>query len=218
MIAVSFERPWLTAHLPRAMRVLSWAPFGAGFRVAERIVWHEVRDAFLTETFDGETWLAQAMAAAGYGAEVGMLTSRDVTAHHLAQATVDGVGAACLATVGLSNSESVGRRLPARGAGYGTINIAIAVDAALCEVAQVELMSVAVEARTAAVMGAGMTLATGLATGTGTDCVALACDAGTGRYAGMHTATGEAVGACVRDAVAAGVAEWLAMREAAALG
>lgn len=213
MIAVTLARPWLVATLPRPMRVLSWAPFRAGFRMAERIVWHEVRDAFLSETFDGESWFAQAMHEAGHGAEVGMLTSRDVGAHHLAQAAVDGVRAACLATVGLSNAESVGQRLPVREAGYGTINLAVVVDARLTEAAQIELLSVAVQARTAAVIAAGIGISTGTATGTGTDCVALACDPGAGRYAGLHTEVGEAVGACVRAAVAAGVAEWLAMRD-----
>ena len=51
-----------------------------------------------------------------------------------------------------------------------------------------------------------------VATGTGTDCVALACDPGEGRYAGLHTAAGEAVGAAVLAAVAEGVRAWLKVK------
>lgn len=63
-------------------------------------------------------------------------------------------------------------------------------------------------------MAAGLQLASGLATGTGTDCVALACVPGAGRYAGLHTAVGEAVGAAVRQAVTAAAADWLRWRDA----
>jgi len=214
VIAVTLARPWLVATLPRPMRVLSWAPVNPGFHIADRIVWREVRNADLPAGFDAEAWFARDLAAAGHGECVGLLTSRDVGMHHVVRTSVEGVAAACLATVGLSNGESVGRRLPAHAAEYGTINLAVAVGAGLAEAAQVELLSVAVQARTAAVMAAGIGIATGTVTGTGTDCVALACDDGPVRFAGLHTAVGEAVGACVRAAVTAGVAEWLAEREA----
>ena len=212
MIAVSLVRPWLVASLPRTMRVLSWAPFAPGYRTAERIVWREVRNADLTPDFDAIGWFAAQMDA--WPRSVGLLTSRDVGTWQCARVEVEGVVAACVATVGLSNAESVGRRLPYHSADYGTINLAIAVDAALTEAAQLEALAVAVQARTAAVMEAGLTLATGAATGTGTDCAALACDPGSGCYAGLHTPVGEAVGAAVRSAVAAGASDWMAWRTA----
>jgi adenosylcobinamide amidohydrolase len=88
------------------------------------------------------------------------------------------------------------------------------VDAGLTETAQLEALSIAVQARTAAVMEVGLHLDTGLATGTGTDCAALACDPGEGRYAGLHTALGEAIGAATRQAVAAAAADWIIWRDA----
>lgn len=211
MIAVTLDRPWLAARLPRPMRVLSWAPFGGGFRQADLILWREVRNADLTPGFDAEGWLAGQMPDRG---AVGMLTSRDVGTFVRAEAEAEGVRAACVATLGLSNAESVGRRLPYHTADYGTINLAVAADAALTEAAQIEALSIAVQARTAAVMEAGLSLATGLATGTGTDCVALACDAGQGRYAGLHTPAGEAIGAAVRRAVTQAAADWMRWRDA----
>lgn len=200
--------------LPEEMRVLSWAPFGAGYTRAGAILWREVKNADLTPDFDAEGWLARQMPPLA----VGMLTSRDVGSFHQSFAEVEGVSAHCVATVGLSNAESVGRRLPYHpadgGAGYGTINIGLCLNADLTEAAQLEAMSIAVQARTVGVMAAGLDLASGQATGTGTDCVALACRAGEGRYAGLHTAVGEAVGAAVRDCLTQASQAWVVWRDA----
>lgn len=210
---VTLDRPWLRMDLPCDMRVLSWAPHGAGYTRANAILWREVRNADLTPGFDAESWLAEQMPVGA----VGMLTSRDVGTFHQGFAEVEGMTAQCVATVGLSNAESVGRRLPYHTADYGTINIGLCLNAALTEAAQLEALSIAVQARTAGVMAAGVTLATGLATGTGTDCVALACLPGAARYAGLHTALGEAVGAAVRDCLTRASAAWVVWREAEGL-
>lgn len=207
---VTLDRPWLRMDLPREMRVLSWAPHGAGYTRANAILWREVRNADLTPGFDAESWLADQMPVRA----VGMLTSRDVGTFHEGFAEVEGIAAHCVATVGLSNGESVGRRLPYHSADYGTINIGLCLNAALTEAAQLEAMSIAVQARTVGVMAAGVTLATGLATGTGTDCVALACLPGEARYAGLHTPVGEAVGAAVRDCLTRASQAWVLWRDA----
>lgn len=212
-MTVTLDRPWLRMELPREMRVLSWAPHGAGYVTARQILWREVRNADLTPDFDAEAWLSAQMPAGA----VGMLTSRDVGTWGQARAEVEGARAWCVVTAGLSNAEAVGRRLPYHTADYGTINLGIALEAGLTKAAQLEAMAIAVQARTAAVMEAGLELATGRATGTGTDCIALACDAGTGRYAGLHTAVGEALGAAVRAAVAQSCKDWMAWREAEVL-
>jgi adenosylcobinamide amidohydrolase len=75
--------------------------------------------------------------------------------------------------------------------------------------ARLEALSIATEARTAEVMASGLRLPTGLATGTGTDCIAIAAPEGAARYAGLHTEIGEAVGRAVRYAVAQGVGLWM---------
>ena len=212
MITVSLERPWLVARLPRAMRMLSWAPHAPGYVTADHVVWREVKNADLPLDFDVESWFAAQMAH--YPGAVGMMTSRDIGTWGMEGAVVDGITAACLCTLGLSNAESVGTRLPWHPADYGTINILVATDAALTETAMLEAMSIAVQARTVGVMSAGFQLKTGLATGTGTDCVVLACDPGETRYAGLHTAVGEAVGAAVRRAIEKAAADWMVWREA----
>ncbi|MEZ5755150.1 MAG: adenosylcobinamide amidohydrolase [Paracoccaceae bacterium] len=212
MIAVRLERPWLLAEFAHPLRVLSWAPFRPGFVQAERVIWREVRNADLPQDFDVDTWFAREMAQ--WPASVGMLTSRDIGTYRLSEARVDGVHATCLATVGLSNAEAVGLRRPYHSADWGTINLCTALDAPLTEAAQIEALSIAVEARTAAVIEAGLSLPTGIASGTGTDCAAIACPPGDGRYAGLHTAVGEAVGAATRAAIAAAAADWMIWRQA----
>lgn len=208
MIAVRLERPWLIADLAEEMRVLSWAPFGAGFQRASRVVWREVRNADLTEGFDVDGWFAAEMAR--FPGAVGMMTSRDIATFTTAEVTVDGFAAHCVATVGLTNGESVGRRRVWGPRDFGTINILVATDAGLTEAGQLEALSIAVQARTAAVIEAGVEAPTGRVSGTGTDCLALACRPGAGRYAGLHTPLGEAVGAAVRAAVSAGASDWKA--------
>jgi adenosylcobinamide amidohydrolase len=212
VIEVTLDRPWLIARLPEPMRVLSWAPHAPGYVTTDQVVWREVKNADLPLDFDVESWFAAQMDR--FPGAVGMMTSRDIGTWRMERAEVEGLTATCLCTLGLSNAEAVGSRLPWHPADYGTINLLVATDAPLTETAMLEAMSIAVQARTAAVMGAGLQLATGLATGTGTDCVALACPSGEVRYAGLHTAVGEAIGAAVRRAIAGAATDWVAWRDA----
>ncbi|WP_199260043.1 adenosylcobinamide amidohydrolase [Paracoccus binzhouensis] len=212
---ITYAMPWLIADLGRARRVLSFAPHRPGFRRARHILWRQVRDADLGPGFDAAAWLAAEMARIGHGDDVGMMTSRGLD--HAVQAQAG--PARCLATVGLGNAERVGRRRAAAPAGYGTINIALLVEAGLTDTAMIEALTIAAEARTAAVIAAGVMLPWGVATGTGTDCIALACDPGPERHAGLHTALGEAIGRSVHDAVLRGAEAWVAQhgRDAAAI-
>jgi adenosylcobinamide amidohydrolase len=211
VIAVDLDRPWLVARLDRPVRLLSWAPHNPGFRQARRVVWREVRDADLTRDFDAIGWLRESLAARGESEAVGLLTSRDVGTYRLEHARSGRISVACLATVGLSNAERIGARRPV-AEGWGTINLLAVTDAALSETALIEMMSIAAEARTAAVMELGPDLGTGRATGTGTDCIVVGAPPGDILHAGLHTPVGEAVGAAVYRAVADGVRRSMAER------
>ncbi len=206
MISVRLDRPWLVADFSAPMRVLSWAPHGAGYVTTSRVVWREVRNADLPLDFNVERWFATEMAQ--HKGAVGMITSRDLGTWVQARVVVDGVTAQCIATVGLTNGETVGARRVFGPGAFGTINLCVATDAALAKSAQLEALSIAVQARTAAVIGAGVSFGGAHVTGTGTDCLALACLPGRGRYAGLHTPIGEAIGAAVCKAVAAGALAW----------
>jgi adenosylcobinamide amidohydrolase len=209
---LTLEAPWLVVDLGAPHAVLSWAVHRPGAVVARRLVWREVRDADLTEDLDVVPWLAEALARAGLSDAVGLITSRALTAYRVSDATVEGVTARCVATVGLSNAERVGaRHAPAKIA--GTVNIAAQLSVPLSAAAMLEAMSLAAQAKTLAVLEAALPAPDGFATGTGTDCIAVAAPLGEGLpYAGLHTAAGEALGQAVLAATRAGVADWLALR------
>ncbi|MEB3417761.1 adenosylcobinamide amidohydrolase [Salipiger manganoxidans] len=187
------------------LRVLSWALNRPGYVRARRILWREVRNADLPPDLDVRAWLAAELDALGAADAVVLLTSRDVTSHRSAAVP----GAFCLATVGLSNAERVGHRVPRDPSRWGTINLALQLDAPLSDTGLLEALSIATEARTAAVMDLGLRLPGGIATGTGTDCIAVAAPEGGQDYAGLHTDIGEAIGAAVYAAVTAGGQDWM---------
>ena len=209
MNPVTLSGPWMEFDLGTEMQVLSWAMLRPGFTRARRILWREVRNADLTPEFDVATWLSAELAARDADDAVTFLTSRDIRRYTEQTAQVGGTVAHAVATTGLSNAERVGHRLDRAGADWGTINVALRIDAAMTEAALLEAMSIAVQARTAAVMDAGLALPTGVATGTGTDCVAVASHGGDRPYAGLHTEIGEAAGRAVYEAVSRGAQDWM---------
>ena len=184
-VAVTLERPWLCFDLGREVQVLSWAINRPGFVMANRILWREVRNADLPRDMDVHRWLKDTLAER------------------------EGETAQCVATVGLSNAERVGARVDRNQMDWGTINIAVSLQNGLSQTGLIEAMTIAAQARTAAIMDIGLGLPTGIATGTGTDCIAIAAPIGTSDYAGLHTAIGEVVGNAVYDATLRGAKEWM---------
>ena len=213
---VTLERPWIEFDLGTEMQVLSWAVNRPGLVTARRILWREVRNSDLPRDLDVTEWFAGELAQRGCEDAVAFLTSRDVRRYCEASATVEGISAHAVATVGLSNAERAGSRMDYASRNWGTINVALCLSEGLTHAGLIEAMSIAVQARTAAVMDAGIILPSGTATGTGTDCVALAAPAGANPYAGLHTATGEAIGKAVYQAVHTGALEWKATNRRAA--
>jgi adenosylcobinamide amidohydrolase len=191
------------------MQVLSWAMNRPGFVRARRIVWREVRNADLTLDLDVGAWLSGELCSRDARDAVTLLTSRDISCYTEHKAQVAQTSAHAVATVGFSNAERVGHRLDRSGQDWGTINVALRLNQPVTQPALLEVMSIVVEARTAAVMDAGLVLPTGLATGTGTDCVAVAAPEGDTPYAGLHTEIGEATGRAVYNAVSKGARDWM---------
>jgi len=196
--------PFLIAGFSTPQRVLGWSLLHPGFATIRDVVWVEARDRDLGPEVDPRRFLRERIADAGLPDALAQMTSRDVRRWRLCTRAIEGVEAACLATVGLTNGERVGARRPVSAAA-GTINTLIHVSRPLTDGAMVEAISVVAEARTAAILesrpqgGAAIT-------GTGTDCIVVAAPcAGTPEpWAGLHTAVGEAIGAAVYRAVRAG--------------
>jgi adenosylcobinamide amidohydrolase len=213
-LPLAVEDRLLVVRLGAPHAVLSWAVVNGGRRTVSEVAWHEVRDDELRPPVDAAALLRARLAAAGIPGAVGLLTSRALAARVVARRSAGGVCARCVATVGLGNALRAGDP-PGPAARIGTINVLCQLSAPLSEEALVEALSIATEARTLAVLEAGVpSRRTGLAaTGTGTDCLVIAAPEGAvGRipYAGKHTAVGHVVGAAVHAAVARGAAAWVA--------
>lgn len=210
--------PWLVASFASDQRVLSWASHRPGYQVARRVAWLQVRDADLPLGVVPEELLRQRLAAAKLADAVGLMTSSELADHRFAQARAADVAASCVLTLGLTNAERVGaRRVPEpidadSRPTLGTINLLIHLSQPLTDAALVEAISIATEARTTAIIGADHRLETGVVTGTGTDCIVVACARGPGPrpHAGLHTAVGEALGAAVLEVTSAAARDWRA--------
>jgi adenosylcobinamide amidohydrolase len=191
------------------MQVLSWAINAPGFVQTDRILWREVRNADLPRDMDVHHWLKGELEARSAQDTVCFLTSRDVSFFTQATVTVERVTAQAVVTVGLSNAERVGHRVDRSQMDWGTINVAVAVQSGLSKAGLIEGMTIAAQARTAAIMELGLLLPAGIATGTGTDCIAVAAPVGDCDYTGLHTCTGEAIGAAVYRATRDGAHGWI---------
>ncbi len=206
---LTLARPWLTVDLATPHRVLNWSLNRPGLVTARRIAWREVRNTDLPPERDADAWLAAELAEAGLADAVCLLTARDIGTLVRDEATAGGVIATALVTAGLANAERVGHRRALPEA-VGTINIALVLSTGLTDGAMAEALSLVTEARTTAMLEAGIDLPSGRASGTGTDCIALAAPPGTLAHAGKHTAAGEAIGRATYEAAARAFGDWTA--------
>jgi adenosylcobinamide amidohydrolase len=202
--------PFLVVSFPEQQRMLSWTVTRPGICSAQQVAWLEVRDRDLPADVDADALIASKASARGLDGIPLLVTSRDIRRHHVAQATVEDIMATCVATVGLSNGERVGRRASTPVSVAGTINLLIHVSQPMTEGAFLETLSIAAQARTVAVIEADVERDGALITGTGTDCIVVAAPCGepSARYAGLHTAIGEAVGKSTCEAMLAGIECW----------
>jgi adenosylcobinamide hydrolase len=198
----------LVIALPEPYRVLSWAPLGGGLGEARTLLNHQVRtdehptqnpEAFLrtlAERFGLKTPLVGLMT----GVKMERLVRRVERCNPF---TLE-----CFATVGLSNALAVGD--PATYEERpGTINLIVVINYPLTTAALVEAVEITTEAKVCALYTTGVksTVSGALATGTGTDCVAIACPRSEPayQYCGKHTRLGEFLGRVVYEAVIKGL-------------
>lgn len=203
----------LIARFATPQKALSWSLTHPGFQEAQSVVWLQVRDADLHLDFDPVAYAHQQLEALDCAPTIGLMTSRNVQYHHQTTHRCEHTQAHCLLTLGLSNAERVGTRRHALENQIGTINLLCHVDTPLSDAAMLETLSVATQARTAALL-AHPYIPPPLSqpiTGTGTDCIVITCPMGAPEspYAGTHTAVGEAVGRCVYEATSIATQEWL---------
>jgi len=205
------EGNWLTMEFGELHQILSWAIVNGGMTRSHHIAWHEVGKNGLGSGIDPRVFLKEKIKQKGMDKAVGLLTSADLNSFIDIEKEFCQNSARCIATVGMSNALRIGD-LPRSSEHVGTINIAVQLSTPLSDEAFVEAISIAAEARTAAVLDSHYpSIRTGQpATGTGTDCIAIAAPV-SGKpkpYAGKHTDIGHLIGATVYEAIYKGVEQW----------
>jgi len=144
-----------------------------------------------------------------------MMTAASMDSFRMAKKSEQGIDIAVLVTSGLSNPRRVGdlaehRSMTTSSTKVGTINIVIVTSAILTGAASVEALLIATEAKSAALQEAGIKspVSNLLATGTGTDSVAIISGHGpeTVNYCGKHVLYGEILGRMVTDTVKSSIA------------
>jgi adenosylcobinamide hydrolase len=149
------------------------------------------------------------------GNNVGMMTAASMDSFRMAKESAQGIDIVVLVTSGLSNPRRVGDRaehriMAAEPEEIGTINIIMITSAKLTGAAMVEALLIVTEAKTAALQDAGIksSVSNKIATGTGTDSVAVVSGHGsdTVNYCGKHVLFGEILGRMVTDTVASSIA------------
>lgn len=203
MIRLAWPDDALLATFDAPRRCLSSAVLNGGVVTARH--WLNVQVGHDYARLDPEAHLREAAAARGLdpGETIGMLTAADVRA---------GVrrdrGAVCVvATVGIGEPLAAAGRRPRDLPRIGTINVLVAVDAALTDAALVAAVQTATEAKAQALSDVGVPALNhdGPATGTATDSICVAVTPGDGvPFAGPATPIGGAIALAVHSAVASG--------------
>lgn len=214
MMNVHLDLNWLTVEFTKPYSCLSWAVCGGGHRMARHVLWHQVRNEDLPQNIDPGIFLKTKLQERGFPKAVAMLTSADLSHYQDVVRTQNEVNVRCLATVGMSNALRIGDP-STQMVLAGTINLLCAISVPLAKSSMTEALSLVVEARTAAVLEAGIpSIRTALpATGTGTDCVVLAAPQPNQEmrtYMGKHTVLGSLIGEAVYEVVSAGLRIWKA--------
>lgn len=198
----------LVVTFPTPYQVLSWAPLNGGLAEARTILNHQV-DVHAHSSLEPEAYLSSlARRLEVKSPTVGLMTG--VLIERLVRKVKQTAGLLleCFATVGISNALAVGD--PATyNERPGTINIIVVCNQPLASSALVEAIQIVTEAKVQALyaMKIRSTVSDALATGTGTDCIAVACPHGEPayQYCGKHTYLGELLGRVVGEALEEGL-------------
>jgi adenosylcobinamide amidohydrolase len=211
----SIERSgrFLVARFARPHRMLSYAIVGGGFVERSAVAWCGVRNDELTPPVDPRAFLAAELDRAGLGGAVGLMTGASLDTYVDASRAEAGIAVQVVTTVGLDNALRAGDPVAAEAPAVGTINVLCRASVPLTDAALLEMLAMVAEARTLAVLDAGVASRQSgrPATGTGTDCTVVAAPLGARalEYAGKHTVLGMLVGAAVFEAVSRGARAWL---------
>lgn len=206
------RRPQLRWPLDGPHRSLSWAIHGGGFRSLQELIWLQVRNSDLSlEVCPKALIVKELQDSEAPNESLVFLTSAYLDFYQEVRMEEEGVEVVAIATTGLGNALRAGDPVSS-GPASRTINLACLVNVRLSDNALLEALSVMTEAKTVAVLEAGvLSRQTGRpATGTGTDCQAIVCpERGVAEdYSGKHTRVGSLIGRASMEVIRLGVLAW----------
>lgn len=216
------ERDALIVSFSAPVRFLSWAVLNGGFCQAQHIInYHVTGDNALFCAAPGP-WLERAASGLGLeGKVIGMATA--VEMKNFVRVSQEGgiPKVTCFATVGCGNALCVGDpasvTIEKPAPPLHTINMILIVQPGLTDAAMVEAVQIATEGRVRALYENGIKSSQSSlrATGTGTDCVAIASlGDDVESYCGKHTKVGELIGLAAYTAITKGLTQgWTTARE-----
>jgi adenosylcobinamide amidohydrolase len=204
-VIVSFASP---------ARTLSWAVLNGGFCHARHVINHHVDGGNACFNAQPGAWLERAAAKLGLqGTAVAMATAVEMRHTVQVSMSIGNFRVGCFSTVGCGNALSVADpasvAVEANAPALHTINMIVTVEPGLSERAMVEAVQIATEGRVRALYEHGVRSCRSgrLATGTGTDCIAIVSLGDAAEpYCGKHTVLGELIGAAAFTSVAKGLA------------
>jgi iron complex transport system ATP-binding protein len=205
-VTVQHGREQIVVSLPRPFKVLSSAVVGAGFQWATHLVNRHVPKEYRCD--DPEAEMKEYLRARAFDAHrtIGMMTAVCLEDVAIARSEEEEAPLMAIVTAGVGNAVDASAAWQhARAAGcVGTINTIVLIEGELSEAAYVQAMMTATEAKAKALADAGVVdpETKTIATGTSTDCAAIAASQ-TGRsfaYAGTATPLGKAIGRAVYEA------------------
>ncbi|WP_027408645.1 adenosylcobinamide amidohydrolase [Anoxybacillus tepidamans] len=207
-LTITGNREQIVVASPRPLKVLSSAVVGAGFQWATHFVNRHVPKDY--DCDDPEEEMRQYLRNRSFDVHqtIGMMTAVYLEDAVIVRQKEGDVSLVAIVTAGVGNAVDASvawKRTEAIGCA-GTINIVVLIEGKLTEAAYVQAMMTATEAKAKALCDAGVVdPETGtIATGTSTDCLAIAASQ-TGpmyEYAGTVTPLGKALGRLVYEATA----------------
>ena len=200
-------------HVPFSgtCRVASWAIHGGGISDADGVTWLRVCSKDIQPPIDPKELLKDYLDKHGLSGSVGLMTSANLQNVSTVIKSFGGFWAKATATVGLGNSMRIGDH-PSPSGRIGTINILCELSQPLSDEGLLEGLGMVTEAKTCAMLEAGINsyLTGAKATGTGTDCIVIASPSShrNSPYCGKHTTIGHILGSAAYEAVKEGIGKW----------
>ena len=215
------EEKHLSIQLERPSKIASWCVINGGLTEGREVFWAEVKNSDLSVDIDVKEYLRGRWKAAELSPDIAFLTSASVCSYVYKQESFSDLIVDAISTVGLGNALRVGDKTQFDHS-VGTINILVEINQELTEAALMEAMNIATEAKATAVLDSGVlsTESKMSASGTGTDCVAVASnvvrqdgsehsvDISPVQFCGKHTKLGEIVGRLCYQIVSDGICKW----------